>query len=211
MSDGRSTAIPLEPQPVAELYQRLMGALDRLGVRVAINTRPQEVPDPIPFEQDYQHRAYDREYVVRFWRALMSSAAVLGEFRGRFLGKSSPVHFFWGSADLAATRFSGRRAPPRKGVISSEAYSHECISAGFWPGLGFGKPAFYSYTVPEPPGLRDDPTVAARFEPRLSEFILPYDEVREARSPRETLLGFLESTYAAGATRAGWDRRSLER
>jgi len=157
-----------------------------------------------------QHAAYDPEYAHRFWRILLSSASVMQEFRGRFLGKCSPVHFFWGSFDLACTRFSGKPAPPRKGVITGPAYSHECISAGFWPGEGFGQPAFYSYTAPAPPGLQENADTARFWNQQLSEFVLPYEEVRQADSPRAALLDFLETTYTAGAIRAGWDRAALE-
>jgi hypothetical protein len=208
---GRRTSIALAPQPVAEFYTRVMSALGSLGIHVSINTKPQELPDAIPFEQDYRHAAYDPEYAHRWWRILVSSAAVLQEFRGRFLGKCSPVHFFWGSFDLACTRFSGRVAPRRKGVITAEAYSHECSSAGFWPGAGFGQPAFYAYTAPAPNGLSEDPRAGRFWNTQLSEFLLPYDQVRTAASPRSVLLDFLESTYAAGANRAGWDRAALER
>jgi hypothetical protein len=212
-SGGGSKVLPLEPQPVALFYQRLMKALRSLGIEVVINTKPQEVPDPIPFEQDDRHASYDPEYARRVWRILLATTAVFEEFRARFLGKCSPAHFFWGSFDLACTRFSGRLAPPRKGVISSEAYSHECISAGFWPGAGFEGPAFYSYTVPAPVGLSQEPVrpAAASWNPQLSEFILMYDDVRRAESPRAALLDFLETTYAAGAKLANWDRRALER
>jgi hypothetical protein len=136
---------------------------------------------------------------------------VLQEFRARFIGKCSPVHFFWGSFDLACTRFSGKSAPPRKGIITSEAYSHECISAGFWPGMGFDGPAFYSYTAPESPGLRDDAAARKFWNTQLSEFVVPYEDVRTAASPRAVLLDFLETTYLAGARSAGWDRHALER
>jgi uncharacterized protein DUF5996 len=210
-SEGRRTSVTLAPQPVAEFYTKVMSALGSLGIHVAINTKPQELPNPIPFDQDFQHRSYDPEYAHRFWRVLVSTDAVLQEFRGRFLGKCSPVQFFWGSFDLACTRFSGRPAPPRQGVITSEAYSHECISAGFWPGEGFGQPAFYSYTAPAPAGLRDEPGAARFWSDALSEFVLPYDEVRHAESPRAALLDFLQATYSAGAKRAGWDRAALER
>jgi hypothetical protein len=209
-STGSRVSIPLAAQPVAEFYDKVIAALGSLDIAVSINTKPQELPAPIPFDRDFEHAAYDREYAHRFWRVLLSSACVLEEFRGRFLGKCSPVHFFWGSFDLACTRFCGRRAAPRRGVITGEAYSHECISAGFWPGAGFGSPAFYSYTAPEPPGLREDPQAAKFWNSQLSEFILPYEEVRNAASPRETLLEFLETTYSAGATSANWDRDALE-
>ena len=207
---GRRTSVPLAPQPVARFYTQVMSALGSLGIHVSINTKPQELPDPIPFEQDFQHASYEPEYAHRFWRALVSTANVLQEFRGRFLGKCSPVHFFWGSFDLACTRFSGRLAPPRQGVITGPAYSHECISAGFWPGEGFGQPAFYSYTAPSPPGLQEDAETARFWNQQLSEFILPYEEVRNASSPRATLLDFMQATYAAGANRAGWNRAELE-
>jgi hypothetical protein len=207
---GRRTSVPLAPQPVAEFYTRVMSALGSLGIHVSIYTKPQELPDAIPFEQDFRHAAYDPEYAHRFWRILLSTATVLQEFRGGFLGKCSPVHFFWGSFDLACTRFSGRPAPPRKGVITSEAYSHECISAGFWPGAGFGQPAFYAYAAPAPDGLKNDPAAARFWNDQLSEFVLPYDEVRTAASPRAVLLEFLHATYEAGANLAGWDRAALE-
>ena len=213
-SGGGRRALTLEPQPVAEFYRRLVSTLEALGIIVEINTKPQEVPDPVPFEQDYRHASYDRRYAHAFWRILLSTSAVLQEFRGQFIGKSSPVHFFWGSFDLACTRFSGRPAPPRKGVISSEAYSHECSSVGFWPGGGLMPgAAFYSYTVPQPPALpaervRPD---AGFWSRDFSEFILMYDDVRRAASPHDALLDFFQSTYEAGANLAGWDRRALER
>jgi hypothetical protein len=210
-SAGRRTSFALGPHPVAEFYAKLMSALGSLGIHVAINTKPQELADAIPFEQDFHHASYDPEYAHRFWRVLLSTACVLQEFRGQFLGKCSPVHFFWGSFDLTCTRFCGRAAPPRKGIITGEAYSHECISAGFWPGAGFGKPAFYSYTAPAPPGLSDEPHAARFWNSRLTEFVLPYDEVRWAASPRAALMDFLNATYIAGAVRANWDRQSLER
>jgi Family of unknown function (DUF5996) len=213
-SDGARKSLPLEPQAVATFYDRLMRTLSSMGVAVTINTKPQEVADPIPFDQDYRHASYDPEYAQRFWRILLSTSHVLGEFRGRFLGKCSPVQLFWGSLDLACTRFSGRPAPPRKGVISSEAYSHEVISAGFWPGgAAIAGPAFYSYTAPQPPGLPEEQVrpAGASWNTQLSEFILMYDDVRRAKSPGDALMEFLDSTYAAGAKRANWDRRALER
>jgi hypothetical protein len=178
------------------------------------------VSDPIPFPLDRKHAAYDAEYVGRWWRILQQTEEVFEEFRARFIGKCSPVHFFWGSFDLAVTRFNGHRAPDRPGAdrVTREAYSHECISHGFWPGGSwFGNevaaPVFYSYTAPEPPGVREEPIrpATARFDTVLSEFILPYDEMRKANSPRQTLLEFLQSTYEAGAKRANWDRKELER
>ena len=213
-SGGERRALPLEPQTVAAFYERLLAALGGLGIAVAINPRPQEVPGPVPFDQDHRHAAYDGEYARRFWRILVSSSLVFEEFRARFIGKCSPVHFFWGSFDLACSRFSGRPAPPRRGVISSEAYSHEVISVGFWPGGGaIDGPAFYSYTVPAPPGLDAEPVRPAEafWSRDLGEFILMYDDVRRAASPPAALLEFLESTYAAGARLARWDRAALER
>jgi Family of unknown function (DUF5996) len=213
-SGGERQYLALEPDSVAVFYEKAMAALRSIGVTVAINTKPQEVADAIPFEQDYRHASYDREYAHRFWRILLSTDMVLNEFRSRFIGKCSPVHFFWGSFDLACSRYSGRPAPSRKGVITSEAYSHEVISAGFWPGGGaIDNPAFYSYTAPAPPGLEHE-TVrpdAAYWSSALSEFILMYDDVRAAASPRAALMEFLESTYAAGAKLARWDRKALER
>jgi hypothetical protein len=212
-SSGARNWMALSPQPVAVFYEKLMAALRLLGIQVTINTKPQEVADPIPFEQDRKHAAYDPEYANRFWRILLSTDAVLKEFRSGFLGKSSPVHFYWGSFDLCSTRFSGRPAPPRKGIITGEAYSHEVISAGFWPGAGFDGPAFYAYTAPAPAGLSQEPVQpsAAFWSKQLSEFILMYDDMRQAESPRRALMEFLESTYAAGAKLANWDRQALER
>ena len=213
-SDGGRQSLPLVAQSVAAFYAKFMAALGALGITVAIETKPQEIADAIPFEQDTRHASYDPEYAHRFWRILLSSAIVLNEFRSDFIGKCSPVHFFWGSFDLACTRFSGRPAPPRKGVISGDAYSHEVISAGFWPGGGaIDVPAFYSYTVPMPPGLPEARVrpAAAFWSTELGEFILRYDDVRGAASPRAALLEFLESTYVAGAELARWDRAALER
>jgi hypothetical protein len=212
-STGQRRSLPLQPETVSSFYGRVMAAVRSLGIDVAINTKPQELPNPIPFDQDQKHASYDREYAHRFWRILLASNNVMSEFRSRFIGKCSPVQFFWGSFDLACTRFSGRPAPPRKGVITSEAYSHEVISAGFWPGGGDVGPAFYSYTVPAPAGLGEAKLkpAAAFWSKELSEFLLMYDDVRSAESPRAALLDFLESTYLAGATRAGWDRKALER
>ena len=211
-SDGNSKALALEPQSVAVFYKRLMDALRTLGIEVAINTKPQEIPDPIPFEQDTVHAAYDREYVNRFFHILLSTSIVFQEFRGRFLGKCSPVHFFWGSFDLAVTRFCGRVAPPRKGVITGPAYSHEVSSVGFWPGAGLGAPAFYAYMAPQPPGIEKEPVrpAAAGWNSQFKEFILLYDDVRLGPSPGQALLEFCESTYDAGAKLANWDRASLE-
>jgi hypothetical protein len=186
--------------------------LRSLGIDAKINLHPQEIPDAVPFDQDFANCSYDSEQANAFWRILVSTSKVMERFRGKFHGKCSPVHFFWGSFDLACTRFSGRVAPPRKGVISGPAYSHEVCSAGFWPGGGGFDAAFYSYTVPQPPGLerRMIRPSAAGWNPQLSEFILMYDDLRRAESPELALYEFLESTYEAGATLGGWDRKALE-
>lgn len=220
-SDGRTASVPLEPQSVATFYSRVMKAMAGLDLEVHIHTTPNEVPDAIPFEQDETHKSYDREHALRFWRVLVQADRVLKVFRARFTGKASPVHFFWGGADLAVTRFSGRPAPPHPGGIPNlpdwvtrEAYSHEVSSCGFWPGGGaVAYPAFYSYAYPEPAGFS-----SARVEPaeafyssELREFIVPYDAIRKASSPDDTLLAFLQTTYEAAATLAAWDRASLER
>ena len=212
-SEGTSTSRPLQPESVAKFYSGIVESLASLGVAVSINLQPQEVPGAIPFDQDFANCSYDAEYAHRFWRILVSTSKVMQRFRAKFMGKCSPVHFFWGSFDLACTRFSGRLAPARKGVISGPAYSHEVCSAGFWPGGGaVDGPAYYSYTVPQPAGIE-----AARVRPeaalwnaQLSEFILMYNDVRRADSPESALLEFLESTYSAGADLAQWDRAALE-
>jgi len=212
--DGGTRVLALRPQSVADFYREFMAALAELGVEVNILTKPQEVPDPIPFEQDTVHASYDAEAVHRFWRILVWVDEVFKEFRAGFIGKVSPVHFFWGSFDLAVTRFSGRKAPPRRGVITSEAYSHEVSSAGFWPGGGDIKgPAFYSYAAPEPQGFANQPVLPkqAFYHPQMKEFLLLYDDVRTADSPRDALLAFLHSTYEAAANLAQWDRKALER
>jgi hypothetical protein len=217
-SDGATEKIDLIPRSVAAFYREVMTALDRLGINVKIWTTPVEIPDPIPFEQDQQHASYDAKYAARFWHILVQAVKVFEEFRARFIGKVSPVHFFWGSFDLAVTRFSGRRAPERVGAdpITREAYSHEVISHGFWPGSRGGAiqaPAFYSYTAPEPEGLSLEPVRPAQafYSKEMSEFILLYDDVRRAGAPEEALMEFLQSTYEAGARLANWDRASLER
>ncbi len=215
-SGGAVKALPLFPRSVAEFYREFMAALTVLGIEVKIWTMPVEVPDPIPFDLDTTHHAYDLEYVERFWRVLIGADRVLKEFRGRFLGKCSPVHFFWGSFDLAVSRFSGRRAPERPGAdpVTRESYSHEVSSAGWWPGGGLvTDAAFYSYTVPEPEGVASAPvrSAAAYYSPDLHEFILKYDDVRQSPTPERTLMDFLQSTYEAGATLGGWDRAALER
>jgi hypothetical protein len=213
-SDGIGRALGLSPKSVAAFYRELFSMLRDAGIDVQINPKPQEVPDPIPLDRDETHASYEPEYASRLWRILLSTDLVLKEFRARFIGKSSPAHFFWGSFDLCCTRFSGRRAPPRKGVISSEAYSHECSSLGWWPGGGDVKgPAFYAYMAPEPPGysaqlVRPE---GASYQDQMRECLLMYDDVRRAKSPRAEILEFAQSTYEAGANLAGWDRESLER
>ena len=215
-SDAATASITLEPKSVAQFYAETMEMLRQLGLEVHIWTMPVEIPDPIPFDQDEQHKAYDPEYAHRCWEVLRASETVMQEFRSRFIGKCSPVHFFWGSFDLAVTRFSGRRAPPRPDadLITREAYSHEVISHGWWPGQGpLGKPAFYSYTAPAPDGLSTAPLrpQKAFWSNDLSEFLMFYDDVRTAPNPDEALMEFLQSTYEAGANLAKWDRASLER
>jgi len=213
---GASKTMELEPRSVAEFYAEFMAALRSLGIEVKISTMPCEVPNPVRFERDTQHASYDREYAHRLWKVLVLCDMVFKEFRAGFIGKDSPVHFFWGSFDLCVTRFSGRRAPERPGAdsITREAYSHEVISAGFWPGGGEVKgAAFYAYAAPEPPGFAEEKVkpAAAFYHPGMKEFLLMYDDVRSAASPREALLSFLESTYEAGANLARWDRKELGR
>ena len=212
-SEGPGASRPLRAESVASFHGGLFEALASLGIAVRINLMPQEVPDAVPFDQDFANSSYDPRYANRLWRILVSSAKVLQRFRARFIGKCSPVHFFWGSFDLACTRFSGRPAPARKGVISGPAYSHEASSAGFWPGGGaVDGAAFYAYTVPPPPGIETQSVrpAGAGWNTQLSEFILMYDDVRTAQSPEETLYEFLESAYDAGARLAKWDRAALE-
>ena len=212
-SEGGDVSRPLRAESVAAFYSGLLEALSSLGIAVQIDTKPQEVANPVPFDQDHANCSYDAGYAHRFWRVLLSSAKVMERFRSRFVGKCSPVHFFWGSFDLACSRFSGRPAPPRPGVISGPAYSREVSSAGFWPGGGaIDGPAYYAYTVPKPDGLENEPVrpPAASWNPQLSEFILMYDDVRRAESPEQALYEFLESTYEAGARLAKWDRAALE-
>lgn len=215
-SDGSTRSLALKPRSVADFYGEVMDTLGALGLAIHIHGKPDEVADPIPFVEDQKHNSYDAEYANRFWRILVQVDRVFKEFRSRFIGKCSPVHFFWGSLDLAVTRFSGRRAPERPGAdaITREAYSHEVISHGFWPGGGaVESPMFYSYTAPAPAGLENaafEPS-AAYYSTEMSEFFLPYDEVRKADSPDESLLAFMQSTYVAGATLANWDRAALER
>jgi uncharacterized protein DUF5996 len=213
---GASKTLALKPQSVADFYAEFMSALHSLGIEVKIWTMPVEVPTPIRFETDTQHASYDPDYAHRFWQVLILCETVFTEFRSRFIGKDSPVHFFWGSFDLCVTRFSGRRAPERAGAdpVTREAYSHEVISAGFWPGGGEIKgPAFYAYAAPEPVGFAEQPVqpAAAFYHPQLHEFLLMYDDVRRSDSPRAALLSFLQSTYDAAANLAHWSRKELER
>ena len=215
-SNDAHVTIALAPRSVADFYSEFMGALASLEIPVKIWKMPVEIPDPIAFDKDAKHASYDHEYANRFWRILVNCESVFKEFRAGFIGKASPVHFFWGSFDLAATRFSGRRAPERPGAdsITREAYSHEVISAGFWPGGGDVKgAAFYAYAAPEPAGFAQRPVRPAEafYQPQLKEFILMYDDVRRSTSPRDALLAFLQTTYDAGADLAKWNRAELER
>lgn len=213
-SDGLVKDIPLAPRAVADFYQDFKSLLRSANIEVKIWRMPVEIPNPIPFDEDRVHASYDPEFVERFWRILLSVDAVFYEFRSRFIGKSSPVHFFWGSFDLAVSRFSGRRAPERPGAdrITREAYSHEVSSVGFWPGSGIDGAAFYSYTAPAPAGFKDAAVRPkdAYFNTQLGEFILMYDAVRTAPSPTAALLEFCQSTYEAGARLGNWDT-ALER
>jgi Family of unknown function (DUF5996) len=215
-SDGATREVPLSPKSVATFYQETMSVLRELGIEVHIWRMPVEIPDPIPFDEDYSHASYDPDYANRFWQILQQCERVMQEFRGGFIGKCSPVHFFWGSFDLAVTRFSGRPAPPKPEAdrITREAYSHEVISHGWWPGQGpLGKPAFYSYTAPAPPGLSEIKIRPAKafYSTDMYEYLMLYDDVRTATNPDAALMEFLQSTYEAGASLAGWDRAALER
>ena len=220
-SDGGMAGFSLQPQSVAAFYGRLKDEMAKLDLHVNINQKPNEIPDPIPFDQDETHKAYDQVYANRFWRVLVQADRVFKEFRARFVGKCSPVHYFWGAPDLAVTRFSGRPAPEHPGGVphlpdrvAREAYSHEVSSCGFWPGGGpIAYPVFYSYAYPEPSGFTSAPVKpnAAFYSKDLREFILPYDVVHAAESPDETLLDFLQTTYEAAANLANWDRNFLER
>jgi len=214
-SDGSTKFVPLYSRSVADFYREIMATLQAMGIETKIWPKPVEIQDPIPFPHDEQHASYDPLYVGRFHRILLQCDAIFKEFRGKFLGKASPVHFFWGSFDLAATRFCGRRAPERQGAdtVTQEAYSHECSSAGFWPGSGpITDAAFYSYTSPAPPGYPEYRVLppAAFYHAGLGEFILMYESVRTASSPKSTLMDFLQTTYEAGANLAEWDRAALE-
>ncbi|HEX4410746.1 MAG TPA: DUF5996 family protein [Xanthobacteraceae bacterium] len=221
-NDGRAESFALAPMTVADFYAEFMQRLHRLGIDDAIWTMPVEIAGAVPFDQDHTHAAYDSVYAQRFWLALLHTHRVMSEFRARFIGKVSPVHFFWGSFDLAVTRFSGRTAPVPTTVmpnvaqwVMTEAYSHEVSSCGFWPGNGgYGRPAFYVYAYPEPAGYGDAKLLTvpgAFYDTTLKEFILPYDAVRTAADPDAALLQFFEETYAAVATFAKWDRAALER
>ncbi|HYQ96092.1 MAG TPA: DUF5996 family protein, partial [Candidatus Eisenbacteria bacterium] len=215
-SDGGAAGFALEPRSVAEFHREVMAQLASLGIAVKLWTMPVEIEGAIPFEQDHVHSAYDKDAVNRFWRILVQCDRVFTLFRARFLGKVSPVHFFWGSFDLAVSRFSGRRAPERPGadLITRESYSHEVISHGFWPGSGSVKePAFFAYVAPEPPGFKTASVLpaAASYNTDFSIFILPYEAVRTAEDPVAALTEFLNSTYDAGATLANWNREELER
>lgn len=226
--NGMTGSMALAPSSVAEFYRKFMTMLSEMGIQVRIWTLPCEVENPVAFEKDFENNSYDEEYSGRLWRILFESDRIFNEFRSRFIGKCSPVNFYWGSFDLAVTRFSGRRAPEREGAdsITREAYSHEVISHGFWPGkrasgateaeksgTSVGWPAFYAYAVPEPAGFADSRIMPAQafYHQELKEWILPYDEVRKARSPEQTLLDFMQSTYEAGANLGRWDRAALER
>jgi hypothetical protein len=215
-NEGKTKEFQLAPQTVADFYQKVMSGLAELGIEVKIHSKPDEVPDPIPFAEDRTHKSYDANYANRFWRIIGQVEKVFKEFRSEFIGKCSPVHFFWGSFDLAVTRFSGRRAAERPGAdpITREAYSHEVISAGFWPGSGpITEASFYCYAAPPPAGLENAKIKpeAAYYHKELGEFLLSYEAVRVAESPEQTLMDFLQSTYAAAANLANWDRAELER
>ncbi|MBN9596740.1 MAG: hypothetical protein J0G36_15460 [Afipia sp.] len=219
-SDPQHREFPLTPMPVAEFYDRIMQTLRDLGIEIKIWTMPVEVANAIPFEKDQQHKSYDAGAAQRFWRVLVQADRLMKQFRAGFIGKVSPVHFFWGSFDLAVTRFSGRTAPPHPGGmpnlgdwVAREAYSHEVSSCGFWPGNGgFGKAAFYSYAYPAPAGFADAELLPpqASFDRTLGEFILDYDIVRLSHDPDAMVLDFLRSTYAAAANAGKWDRAALE-
>jgi hypothetical protein len=218
--DGALRVLPLRAQTVADFYQEVLGTLDQLGLPVSIHPMPNEIPDAVPCDQDREHGSYDADAAYRCWRAMLQAARVLQRFRARFTGKCSPVHFFWGSFDLAVTRFSGRRAPPHPGGVPNlpdwvarEAYSQEVSSCGFWPGgEALPEPVFYAYAYPEPDGFAASPVrpAAAYFHPQLREFVLPYEAVRLAHSPDDLLMEFCQSTYEAAAMLASWNRDQLE-
>lgn len=219
--NGKRETIPLRPMSVAAFYAEVMTRLRQLGIEVHFGTMPCEIAGAVRFEDDHTHAAYDPEYARRFWRVLLRVHNVFSTFRGQFIGKVSPVHFFWGSFDLAVTRFSGRPAPPHPGVapnlanwVMREAYSHEVSSCGFWPGNGgYGRAAFYSYAYPEPPSFSEARlrTPGAFYDRQLNEFVMPYDAIRGSKTPDRALMDFLEDTYAAAANGAQWNRAALER
>jgi hypothetical protein len=217
-SDGGRRIIALRPMPVAEFYREVMAALDSLGTPVHIWQMPMEIAEPILFEKDEIHKSYDAEYAQRFWRVVLQTSRVFTIFRARFRGKVSPIHLFWGALDLACTRFSGRTAPEHASMpglpdrVTRDAYSHEVSSCGFWPGAPGFEALFYSYAYPEPAGYAQSPIAPAEamFDPKLGEFVLPYEAVRQAADPDGALLEFLQSTYEAAATCAHWDRAALE-
>jgi hypothetical protein len=218
ISNGERRVIPLRPMTVAVFYAQLMAALHALGVPVSIWKMPCEVLNPIAFDQDHVHQAYDPEYAQRFWRVLLQTTRVITQFRARFRGKVSPVHLFWGALDLACTRFSGRPAPEHPSMaglpdrVTRDAYSHEVSSCGFWPGAPGMEPFFYSYAYPEPPGYRQYAIAPAQasFSDTFGEFILPYETLRQSPNPDAALLAFLQTTYEAAANCAKWDRAALE-
>ena len=216
LSTGQDLSMPLRAQTVADFYKEYLECLESLGVQVKIDPMPCELASPIRFDLDTEHKSYDAEYVQRFWRILVRAEKIFRQWGTGFLGKVSPVHFFWGSFDMAVTRFSGRPAPPRPGAdsIQREAYSHEVISAGFWPGNGgYGAAAFYCYAAPVPEGLAEAKVrpAAAAWDKALGEFIFKYDAVRAEASPEKALMEFLDSSYGAAANAAKWDRAALER
>ena len=217
-SDGNRRTILLKPMTVAAFYQQVMAALNELHTPARIWPMPVEIAQPIPFEQDHTHKAYDPEYAHRFWHILLQTTRVFAVFRARFTGKVSPIHLFWGALDLACTRFSGRPAPEHPSMaglpdrVTRDAYSHEVSSCGFWPGAPGIEPLFYSYAYPEPPGYAQTSIAPAqaRFDTTLGEFVLPYEDMRQSADPDSTLLQFLQSTYEAAANSAPWDRAALE-
>jgi hypothetical protein len=213
-SSGKRRNIPMYARSVADFYAEYMAALRAIGVEIHINRKPCEFDDNTPFDEDRHHASYDQEYIARFREILVHADRLFNQFRGRFLGKSSPVHFFWGSFDLAVTRFSGRRAPVNENAdpVTREAYSHEVISCGFWPGdRRFKQPAFYAYAAPAPPGFDKGQVSPGGWDSQLGEYILKYDDARSAASPEQAILDFCQSTYETGADLAQWDRRNLER
>ena len=216
MNTGAERSIELRPRSVADFYREYMASLQSLGIKVTIHTTPDEFDDKTPFDRDQKHASYDKKCVESFWRILLNADRIFKEFRSPFIGKCSPVHLFWGSMDLAVTRFSGRRGSPPKDAdhMTREAYSHEVSSCGFWPGdRRYNQPAFYSYTMPAPAGIEKEPVrpSAAHWDTNLGEFLLNYDDVRLAASPEQAILDFCQSTYEAGANLAHWDRKALER